>query len=170
MKLITIETPQNWSPAADRAEYLDRFTDDIIPEREAGRHIEDAVETLHAVLDAILTHLLRKECLKTRVVWSTLDVTDKCSLLRWAFGRSGDRGVGYQARMQEHIAAVEHYDRERSRLLQAEFKCPGSLTLVEMADIADTLMTAAMELEEAMVCENHHFAPVINAAPLAEAA
>lgn len=170
MELITIKPPVNWNAAADRTEYLDRFTDDLVPERDAGRHIEEAVETLHAVLDAILTHLLSKERLKTRVDWATLDVADKCALLRWAFGRADDRGVGYQNRMQPHLAAVEHFDRERSRLLRAEFKCPGSLTLLEMADVADTLTTAAIELEEAMICENHQFAPVINAAPLAEAA
>jgi len=150
MDTLTLETPPDWTPADDRADYLARFPYDRAPERQAGGHIEEALDSVHAVLDAILTHLQAREGLRSRVGWATLNIGDKCAALRWAFSRATGPIATRRARFLDHLDAVVHYDRERARLLQQEFRAPGSLALVNLADIADTLMTAAMELDEAM--------------------
>lgn len=149
MDIYTIKVPPNLSPEADRKEYVDRFGDDNFPEL----HIEESVEHLRTVLDWILIRLLGKSG-KIWVALETVDVADKCALLHWGFDQIQGREPAFYQRMHEHVAAVEHFDRERSRLLRAELQRPGCLTWTEKAEVADNLMCAAMELNEGMICEH----------------
>ena len=153
MELIALKPLKNFTPEADLEEYVSRFGDDGPP----GLHIEEAVEAVHTVLDASLDYFMKARQSEPWVSWATHDVPDKCAMLRRAFHVDQSRDAAYLRRMHGHLEAVEHYDRERSRLLRSEFENPGTLTMAEKASVADYLLTAAMDLDEGMVCEHDHF-------------
>lgn len=153
LELNPIKQPKNYSPEADREEYAEHFDDDAPP----GRHIEESCFLLHAVLDASLDYLLRGRQAEPWVSWVTLDVPDKCAMVRRALHLDQSRDVQCLHYIHGHLEAVEHYDRERSRLMRLEFESPGAVSLVEKADLADALMSAAMLLEEGMRSEYDDF-------------
>ena len=63
--------------------------------------------------------------------------------------------------MHGHLEAAEHYDRECSRLLRREFENPGAVSLIEKADLADALMSAAMLFEQDMRGEYRAFPHIV---------
>lgn len=150
MELIALKPLKDFTPEADLGEYAARFGDDGTP----GLHIEEAFEAVHTVLDGSLDYLLKGRQTEPWVSWATLDVPDKCAVLRRALHMDQSRDAAYLHRMHGHLESVEHYDRERSRLLRLEFENPGTLTMTEKANVADYLMTAAMDLNEGMICEH----------------
>ena len=154
MELITLKPLKNFTPEADLEEYAARFGDD----GTFGLHIEEAFGAVHTVLDASLDFFMKG---RQSEPWVTLDVADKCAVLRRALHADQSRGADYLHRMHGHLESVEHYNRERSRLMRLEFENPGKLTLTEKADLADWLMTAAMELEEWMRFEHGGFQRVL---------
>ena len=153
MELSTIKAPPQLTAAADREEFIARFGHVRSPEQ----HITEAFNAVQSVLDASLNYLLAAKDTDTWVDLATLDVADKCDLLRWAFGKVTGRDMDYHSRMQEHVVAIEFYNRERSRVLRTEYQQSGFLSLTEMANLADCMMTAAMQLDEGMACEHDDF-------------
>ena len=150
MELIALKPLQKLGPEADREDAAANLGEG----RTAGSHIDEAFEAVHTVLDASLNYLLKGRQTEPWVSWATLDVPDKCAVLRRALHLNQDRDAHYLHRMHGHLEAVEHYDRERSRLLRLEFENPGMLTMTEKANIADYMMTAAMQFDEGMICEH----------------
>lgn len=157
MELIALKPLKDFTPEADLEEYVARFGDDGTP----GLHIEEAFEAVHTVLDASLDYFMKARQSEPWVSWTALDVPDKCAMLRRVFHLNQDRDADYLHRMHGHLESVEHYDRERSRLLRLEFETPGTLTMTEKANIADYMMTAAIDLEERMRFEHTGFRRVL---------
>ena len=150
MELIALKPLQKIGPEADREDAAAHFDDD----RSMGSHIDESFEAVHTVLDASLDYLLKGRQDEPWVSWATLDVPDKCAVLRRALHLNRDRDAAYLHRMHGHLEAVEHYDRERSRLLRLEFETPGTLTMTEKMNLADYLMAAALDLDEGLICEH----------------
>lgn len=161
MHIFEIAVPPNWDAEKDIAEFENRFCDDYEDHHEYGLHkVDEACADLKLVLAQALRYFLDRTTNPLRVPVNALTVTETCHFILELVVQSG-REPEYVGRFEKHLAAVLHYEGQRAMVLKRLWANPEHVWLIELADLADTTVTARWELDEAMACEHDDYTSTV---------
>lgn len=165
MDIIEISVPEDWDAEQDLEEFEDRFGDDYKNlQKFALDQVDDACAQRKHVLAQAIRYFLQRTTTPLRVPVSALTVPELCHFLLEIIAQSG-RKRAYIERFEEHLAAVLHYEEQRALVLERHWTNPDHVWLIELADLADTIVTASMEFDEGMECEHDNYTSALDNYP-----
>ena len=149
--------PRDWTPQKDFEAYDSTFGK---PDGDyfsaVLRRVAEGYRELNEAADAALAYFQRKDHRLKPVHPEALPLFEK--LLRLSLINDKRKATyRYKARLTEHLQTAIWVDNERRRLLANYYLAEEGAWLAPLCELADYLSVAAIELEEAMVCEHDDY-------------
>ena len=155
--ITLIRLPPDWTPQKDFHGYEERWGK---PDGDyfsaVSRRVAEGYRELNEAADAALAYFQRKDHRLKPVHPGALPLYEK--LLRLSLINDKRKATyGYKARFTEHLHTAIWVDNERRRLLANYYLAEEGTWLWPLCELANYLSVAAIELEEAMVCEHDDY-------------
>jgi hypothetical protein len=152
-----IKAPPNWDGWKDLSDFESRFDENYENANDfALLQVEESYAYVKRVLGHTLFYFLKRKTRHLEVPVNALTVAETCHLLLELTSQPGHKS-GYKERFNDYLMAILHYDEQRSLVLKRLWINAAHVWLVELAELADSMTSAAWELDESMSCEHDDY-------------
>ena len=146
------DLPGGWNAQQDREYFKSIHGERKNPHRYILGHIEKMFRGFTAAIDQAIRHFQKKDGINGAP--GALAVPEKIERLRELVHASSSPDKEYHARFGSFLDELSRTEKERSRVLALYQRHPQGLWLRVLSDLADSLLSKAVEVEEMMMGEH----------------